>query len=102
VGIRMSQKDVESTLLRKVVQGNTVGSHQIQLVGSGVVEAVHLQLSHSQPLEIESERAFLSLIDASDLDIVIRHAGSLMSVRVQDDGDLAGEFCGLIQQGGNP
>src|SRR5262249_32375164 len=31
VGVRMSQKDVESALLRKVVQGDAVGSYEIQL-----------------------------------------------------------------------
>src|SRR5262249_40608498 len=86
----------------QIVQGNTVGPQQIQLVGSVVVEAVQLQLSHSQPLEIECERALLSLVDAADLDIVVGHTGSLMSVGVQDYGNFAGEFFGLVQQRGDP
>src|SRR5262249_23458116 len=42
VGVRMRQKNVESVFLRQIVQGNTVGPQQIQLVGSLVVEAVQL------------------------------------------------------------
>src|SRR5689334_24922945 len=94
----MSKKDVESTLLRKIVEHNPIGSDQVQLIGLGVVKAVQLKLAHAQPFEVECESAFFRFVDATNLNVVIGNAGSLVSAGVEDYGDFAGKFLGPIQQ----
>src|SRR5689334_1438944 len=98
----MSQKDVEPALLRKIVQSHAAGARQVELIGPVVVEAFGLQLSHSQPLEVERQCALLGLINAADLNVVVRDAGSFVSVGIEDRGNFAAEVFRLVEQGGNP
>ena len=60
------------------------------------------QLSHADPLKVQSQYAAFGKIDASQLFVGRRFSGCLVAVHVEHCRYLTVELCGFIQQRWNP
>src|SRR5688572_25778251 len=98
----MREQNVDGARLRQIVQRNTAGARQIDLVEAIVIKIVRPELAHSVPFEVQGEHSALGKVDAADLNIRRRDAGRLMAVDVQYYRHFAAELFGLIEQGWDP
>src|SRR5262245_35404876 len=98
----MSEQEVETALEQQIMSRYTARAAEINVVNQVVPIVRGLKLAHPDPLGVEGEHPSLGQINATDLFIIGRLAIEVMTVNVEDHGDLAVEFVGLVEQGRHP
>ena len=73
-------------------------------IEQGDAQMLHIgaQLAHADEFGVQRQHATLGQVDAARLLVVHRLATGVVTIRVEDGGDLAAQRCGLIEQSRHP
>lgn len=98
----LGQQNVEAAFETQVEGSQAAGATQVELVHAAVMVSRQVQLTHTQPFDIEHDRAPAGQVDAADLLVRHRLAIALVAVHGKVDGHAAAEPERLIEESWNP